>query len=400
MKGSTAARAGWLLALSYVGFVSLGLPDTILGAAWPAVRGELDLPVDAAGAALLLTTLGIVTSSVASGRLRARLGTGAVLVSSTLLAALSLLASSAAGNYTHMLAAAFVAGLGGGAIDACLNEHVARHHSARHMNWLHACWGVGASISPAVVASVLAREASWRVAYAGLGAVELLLVLAFFFTRSSWDAPASISEASSGTSDGHGLGGRALAGVVMFFFYGGLEAGVGLWASTLLTETRGTTRSFGGAAVAVYWGALCAGRFLIGVKADQWGASRVLRASVWWSLLAALALALPGTPAWFVVAALAALGLGLAPIYPLTMHDTPRRFGPARGTRLVGYQVAATSVGMASLPWISAGIATSIGLAYLPALLCALAGSITYLESARRAVGSTFSRATSRRQGP
>ncbi|HXU64889.1 MAG TPA: MFS transporter [Polyangia bacterium] len=157
-------RGAWVaLALSYVGFVSLGLPDTVLGAAWPAIRADLGLPLQAAGSAALLTTAGVVLSSTASGWVRSRLGTPAVLVASTVLAAAALALSGAARVWSTFLAAAFVAGLGGGAIDAALNHLVARRHSARHMNWLHACWGVGASLTPLLVAWMLQRGQSWGV---------------------------------------------------------------------------------------------------------------------------------------------------------------------------------------------------------------------------------------------
>lgn len=373
-----------LLVLSYVGFISLGLPDTVLGAAWPAMRHELGLPVERAGAVLLVTTVGVVLSSMASGHMRRRWGNGVVLVVCTTLAALALLASAVIQSFPQLLVAAVIAGLGGGAIDACLNDFMARHYSARHMNWLHASWGVGASLGPAVVASVLARGDSWRLAYGLLGGVELLLMLAFVRTRNSWsDEPAVAAEVSLQPQAAHARS-RVIASVLMFFAYGGVEAGAGLWASSLLIETHGTSAVLAGYAVAIYWGALCVGRFLIGAKADQWGPARVLRGAVYWSSLATLALAIPHTPTWFFIAALALLGFSLAPIYPLTMHDTPHRFGPELGARLVGYQVAACAVGIASGPWLIGMIAASSKLTVIPTLLAGLAMCVVGLESMRR----------------
>lgn len=374
-----------LLLLSYVGFVSLGLPDTVLGAAWPAIRAEFGLPLDAAGAAVLVTTGGVVVSSTASGWLRARIGAGLVLSASTVLAAVALVASGLAPRWSLLLMAAALAGLGGGAIDATLNDHVARHHSARHMNWLHACWGVGATLAPTVVAFVLARGYSWRTAYLALGTVEALLAFAFIATRASWqadgiaaagDATVTLSPEPARTA--------AFAGVAMFFFYGGLEAGAGLWAASVLVETRQLALAEASAAVGFYWGALCAGRFVIGVWADRVGPSRVLQSSVWAALIATAVLAVPGSPAALVVVALGALGFSLAPIYPLTMHDTPRRFSGQAGARLVGQQVAATSIGVASLPWLLGVIAERTTLAWLPAMLVVLAIMVIGLERARR----------------
>jgi fucose permease len=374
-----------LLFLSYVGFVSLGLPDTVLGAACPAMRAEFGLPLDAAGAAVLVTTGGVVLSSTASGWLRTHVSAGLVLSGSTILAAFALIASGLAPRWSLLLMAAGCAGLGGGAIDATLNDHVARHHSARHMNWLHACWGVGASIAPNVVAFELGRGQSWRAAYLGLGVVEAVLALSFVATRALWgnEVPAADGGGSAAATSPP-CPRAALASVAMFYCYGGLEAGTGLWAASLLAETRHASLAAAGAAVGFYWGSLCAGRFVVGVWADRVGPSRILTASVWAALVAVAVLAWPGTPAWFVVSALGALGFALAPIYPLAMHDTPRRFSGPAGGRLVGRQVAATAVGVASLPWLIGAIAQRMTLAWLPALLVILAVAVIALERARR----------------
>jgi len=382
-RASRQPHPGLLLVLSYVGFVSLGLPDTILGAAWPALRAELGLQLPAAGPLLLGTTAGVVVSSLASAAFRRRWGSGALLCASTVLAALALATSALARGYEHLLLAAIVAGLGGGAIDACLNDYVARHHSARHMNWLHACWGVGASLGPAVVSSVLARHGSWRSAYALLAAVEALLVLSFWFTRAQWSEDRPPLAANSGSARPLAERRAVWASVLLFFCYCGLEAGAGLWASSLLTETRGASPAFAGAAVAVYWGALCVGRFVIGSRADHWGPARVLRLSVAQALLAVGVLTLQGTPAWFVTVMLAWLGVSLAAIYPLAMHDTPRLFGQELGARVVSYQVAAGSVGIASVPWLLGWIAARTSLGVLPSLLVILAASVVVAERIR-----------------
>ena len=382
-KGDAVSRTRLLLVLAYLGFVSLGVPDIVLGAAWPAIRGEFGLPLDAAGAAVLLTTCGVVLSSAASARIRAQLGTGAVLIASTALASLALLLSAGAARWSHLLAAAALAGLGGGAIDATLNDHVARRHSARHMNWLHAFWGVGAAIAPLVVSSALALGASWRTAYIALGCGEALLGLSFVATRGLWaDSPPVPTTAPSAPLAHADAAMRA--SVLMFFCYGGLEAGVGLWITTLLTTTRGSSQASASAAVAIYWGALCAGRFVIGMVADRLGSERVLAAAVRLALIAALALVWRGTPAWFVCLVLAALGAALAPIYPLAMHATPRQFGAELGTRLVGYQVAAASLGVASLPWLLGALSRTLSIAWLPPALAVLALAVVLLERARR----------------
>ena len=385
LRSGLSRASALLLVLSYAGFVSLGLPDTVLGAAWPAMRAELGLPMDAAGGILLVTTAGVVVSGTATGWLRTRLGAGSVLWGSTALAALALIMNGLAPHWSLLLLAAACAGLGGGAIDATLNDHVARHHSARHMNWLHACWGVGAAIAPNVVALVLARGLSWRSAYFVLGAVEALLTLSFVATRGLWreDAVAADSDGPAQPTAAASRGAMR-ASLALFFCYGGFEAGAGLWASSLLVGTRGLTVASAGAAVGLYWGALCAGRFVIGAYADRIGPPRVLRVSVLAALLAVIALAVPRTPSTFAIGALAALGFALAPIYPLTMHDTPRRFPGPEGARLVGLQVAATALGMATMPWLIGAVAARTSLIYLPAQLTWLAGAVLVFEQLRR----------------
>lgn len=378
--GDAARR---LLRLSYVGFISLGLPDTVLGAAWPAMRAELGLPLDAAGAVLLISTAGVVVSSSLSSWLRLCWGTGSVLVISTVLAATALLSTALASQWVLVLVAAFLAGLGGGAIDASLNDHVARNYSARHLSWLHACWGIGAASAPLVVASVLATGTSWRYAYGALAVVELLLSLSFLRTAPLWHELADVAPLPT-QHQPLPLQWPMAASVLLFYLYGGLEAGAGLWTSSLLIETRGTSQAIGGAAVALFWSALTVGRIAIGARVDAIGPVRALRYATYLALLATSLLALPRTPVWFACLALGALGLSLAPIYPLAMHDTPSRFGVVWGTRLVGYQVAAASLGVATLPWLMGALAERLSLGMLPGFFVLLALTLIGLQHARR----------------
>jgi fucose permease len=373
------------LLLSYLGFVSLGLPDTVLGAAWPAIRADLGLPLDAAGLATMLTTAGIVVSSAGSARLRARLGTGAVLVASTALAAVALAVGAAAPRWAYLLGAAFLAGLGGGAIDASLNHLVARRYDARHINWLHACWGVGASLTPALVATLLARGASWRTPYAVLAVVEAALTFTFVASRRLWRDDGQAGTASRGRGTTRAVRAPMVASVLMFFCYGGVEGGTGLWATSLLTMTRGASPATAGALVSVYWGALTVGRFALGAAAEALGPARLLRAAVRSALVAAAAVAFPGTPIWFVGTTLALLGLSLAPVYPLAMHDTTTRFGEV-GARLIGYQVAAAALGIAVGPWLAGVVGARTTPAAIPLVLLALALATAVLERARATV--------------
>ncbi len=376
-----------LLVLSYVGFVSLGLPDSLLGAAWPAIRAELGLPLDAAGAAVLVATAGVVLSSVTSGRLLARVGTGTVLAASALLAGLALVGYAVAPSWGAMLAAAALAGCSGGAVDAALNGFVARHFSARHMSFLHASWGIGATAGPLTLAAALRQGASWRTAYGLVAAVELALALVFLLTLPRWRAAARAAAAGEGAGGGGAAGAppgplRATpamrASVLLFLVYGGLEAAAGLWGASLLVATKGATAPVAGAVMSLYWGALTVGRILAGALGGRGGAGErggdrtVMRASVA-ALGAAAVLCVPGLPLAGAAGALAGLGLALAPIYPAAMHETPRRFGAAAAVHLVGYQVAAASLGIALLPWLVGAIARRTSLHEVPPLLAGLA---------------------------
>jgi fucose permease len=217
--------------------------------------------------------------------------------------------------------------------------------------------------------------------------VEVLLALAFVATRPLWRTHALAADGGVDVALMQPPPRAALwASVALFYCYGGLEAGTGLWATSLLADTRHVSLASAGAAVSVYWGALCAGRFVCGAWADRIGPQRVLTATVWAALLAVVALAWPNTPAWFVGLALAALGLALAPIYPLAMHDTPRRFQGPAGARLVGQQVAATAIGVASLPWLLGVFAARVSLLWLPGMLTVLSAAVVLCERARRRV--------------
>lgn len=392
MTAEGTRRRAWVgLVLSYVGFISLGLPDTVLGAAWPAMRVELGAALDRAGLALLVTTAGVVISSSSSVTLQRRLGTGGVLVGCTAVASLALLLTGLARSFTMVLTAAFFAGLGGGAIDATLNAYVARNHSARHMSWLHAFWGVGATLAPAVVSFTLRRGASWRVAYAVLAIAELALSLAFFFTRWIWTTPAQPAARMSqgpGAATHPAIGARA-ASVALFFFESGAEASTGLWAASLLIESRGFSRAGAGAAVASYWAALLVGRIGFGALATRIAPLRLVRVALAFALAGCVGLGAPGLPDAAAVACLALVGLALAPVYPLVMHDTPARFGAATGDKLVSAQVAAAAVGVAVLPWALGFLGRSHGLVWIPRLVAVvvlLTYALTFLRARVRPV--------------
>lgn len=392
-EGARSRGAPVLLALSYVGFISLGLPDGMLGAAWPAMRAELGLPLDGAGQALLLATAGTVFSSLLSGRLLGRVATSTVLAASTALSAAALLLYAQASSWAFVLGAAVLAGFGGGAVDAALNGFVARHYDVWHMNWLHGCWGVGATVGPLTVAAALVGGRPWRAAYLALFLVQAALALAFVFTRSLWrnepDPSGATTAAGPRAPEALRLTPAMRANVLFFFVYTGVEAGVGLWGASLLVITRGLSPPLASLALSGYWGMLMAGRFLLGALAERIGPARLLSRCCWIAVGALLVTSVSDIPLFLMVAALGILGLALAPIYPLVMHDTPRRFGANAARHLVGYQVAAGSAGIAILPWLVGFIAQRSSLLVIPPALAALAAGLVLLERRRRSAGQS-----------
>jgi fucose permease len=392
IRSQPGSGAGVLLVLSYVGFISLGLPDSIFGAAWPAVQRELALPLAWGGHVTLLSTAGVVLSSAVSGHLLARPPIGRVLATSTALAAIALLMYARARGWPVFLCAALLAGCGGGAVDAALNRFVATHYSARHMSWLHGCWGIGATLGPLSVAGALALQRSWRSGYFAVALVELGLALAFVATARRWsegtspvalEAHASAEAPAPARTPAEAAAMRA--GVAFFFVYCGIEASVGLWGASLLTTTRAASMSLAGSAVSVYWGMLMLGRFVLGAAAQRLGPHRLLTACCLGALVALLAMSVPGTSVGWVSAALALLGFALAPMYPLLMHETPRRFQPATARVMVGYQVAAGGVGIALVPWLMGLLAARSSLHVVPPALALLALALLQLRT-------TFSR--------
>jgi len=392
-------RAGRVaLLLSYVGFVSLGLPDSVLGAAWPVMRRELGFPLDAGGVIVMVAMGGTIVSSAASGHVLRHASTGIVLASSSLLAAVALGLYASAADWPRMLIAALLAGFGGGAVDAVLNRFIAENYPLRHMTWLHGCWGVGATLGPTTLAVALRAGHSRRDAYLVLALAESTLALAFLATRGRWqpsDARSSRAKAEGDVPPGRpALSPGMYASVGCFLVYSGVEASIGLWGASLLIEVHGASLALASQLIAIYWGLLTAGRFLFGLIVARLGQSRLLALCFWTALIALTGLSVPALPLAGATLAIGLLGLALAPIYPLLMHDTPARFGADVSPRLVGYQVAAAATGIAAIPWSLGALAQRTSLQSLPPLLVALAALLLALDRARtrgRAVAETAS---------
>lgn len=377
-----AARPGPLLiALAYIGFVSLGLPDAVIGVAWPSVRDRFQLPQDAVGLVFAASGLGYFVTSFFSGRLTHALGLGLLLAASTGLVAAAMFGFAVAPLWVLFVGCAVVHGLGSGAIDAGLNGYAAHALSARHMNWLHACYCFGAMLGPVLMTSVLTSGRHYSTGYTIVGGVMLSLAVVFLATRPRWGQAAAqaVTDAPTVATLEALRHPAVLTQAALFFLYTGLEMTLSQWAFTVLTESRGVAVRPAGLAVGVYWGSIGVGRVVFGVYAERIGIDRLLR----YCLLAATAGA-----ALFAVAAsvetafagLALAGFGLAPVFPCLMTRTPQRLGAGLSAHAVGFQVGAAMIGAAAVPGVLGMIARGAGLEAVPVGAAALAGLVWLLH--------------------
>ncbi|MEJ3744439.1 MFS transporter [Actinomycetes bacterium KLBMP 9797] len=356
--------------LAYLSFISIALPDGLLGVAWPSMRHTLHQPVAAVGLLPPIAVVSSILASAATGYLVGRTGIGRLLAVSTALAAIALAAQAVAPAFWVVLAAAAVLAVGSGAIDAGLNAHAARHFNARRITWMHGCYGLGAAAGPLVVAGTADLGLSWRWAFGAVAVVLALLAVGFAGAARSWTAPpaparswtaqpapapswtAAPAPAPSWTAAPapapSTVAGRASwSGAPVFALQNGLESCATLWAYTYLTGARGVAPAVGAAAVSGYWIALVVGRLVLGPVADRVGARRVLVAGLAGMAGGAALAMLPGAAA---IAGVVLLGFAAAPMFPLLTLTTADRVGAARADRSIGLQVAAAAAGSALLP--------------------------------------------------
>jgi fucose permease len=372
-------RAILLLLIIYLGFISLGLPDGTLGVAWPAVYPELGLPIGLAGTILTIGTLLTGTTGFCSGWIIARWRTGPVVLVSGLLTAGGMFILAQAQGALWLYAAAVPLGIGAGAVDAGLNGYVARHYSGKHMNWLHACWGIGATSGPFIIGWALGAGHGWRGGYLLISGIQVSLAVLFLLTLGLW------SKVPERRFEDHHDGGReapttpahSFAGwlsPLIFAFYVAVETTIGLWSGTVLVVRRGFAPETAAWCVAGFFGALTAGRIGVGFMVEHWGNRRVVNLGAWTAVAGLVgftfAANVPGA-----VLTLAVTGVGLAPIYPGLMHEVPRRFEPGAVQTIIGRQSGGAAFGAAVLPAVAGWVAQH-SLAAVPWLALAVLGTM------------------------
>jgi fucose permease len=344
-----------LLALVYAAFISIGLPDGMFGVAWPPMRADFAAPLASAGWVTVVMTSASAVSGFASGWVLARLGTGRVVAISGVLTALALLGFGVAPSFGWILLLTLPLGLGAGSVDAGLNHFVARHYNARQMNWLHGCWGIGATIGPMVMGAALAGAAGWQGGYRIVGGLQLALAIVLVSTLALWarepeHASADPTDASATRANTAVPAWAPWLAASLYLVYATIEVGTGLWAASILVDGRGMAPSAAGVWVAGFFGAIMAGRFAIGLVAVRLGNRALVRAGILIALVGAALFAVRDVPAGMALLGLVLLGLGCAPIYPSLMHEATRRFDPETARRVIGRQVAFAYIGCALGP--------------------------------------------------
>ena len=358
-----------LLPLIYLSFISLGLPDGLLGAAWPAIYPAFGVNVSASGMVFMIISVGTVISSLQSDRMTSRFGSGKVTAVSVAMTCMALFGFSTCRSFPMLCLWAIPYGLGAGGVDASLNNYVALHYESRHMSWLHCMWGIGATVGPYIMGAVLSGGGVWNSGYRIIGFVQLVLVAILFLSLPIWKT----GEAVGDDPENHQVltlkqifaipGAKEI--MVTFFCYCALEQTAGLWAASYLVLNRGigaeTAAGFG----SMFFLGITIGRFLNGFLAMRLSDSQLIRMG-FGIIAAGIALILLPFGNLLALAGLIVVGLGCAPVYPCIIHSTPEHFGPEKSQALVGVQMASAYVGISLMPPLFGLIADHVSIALFP----------------------------------
>ncbi|MBN1892660.1 MAG: MFS transporter [Clostridiales bacterium] len=396
-----------LLIVIFLAYISLGLPDGLIGVAWPEIREQFALPLAGAGFMSVLGTIGATISSFSSGHVIKRIGTGKMVLISCALTGFAIFGFSASFCFPMLVLFSIPHGFGAGGVDSALNHFVSKHLTSRHMNWLHACWGIGASIGPLIMTYAILWTHSWNNGFLVVALIQLGLAVVFAVTLPEWkkadrkksvagsadtqpesDEQTDPDDSDKTTSsvkkpfsvrfrDGfleifrrHGL----LAAMLTFFFYVGAEALIGFWSPTYLRLARGVSIENAGLWVAIYYGCITVGRIIFGIFVEKIGTRNAIKLGIGLSLLGFGLLLLPVSTTALCPIGLGLIGFGFAPMFPCVMQDTPLRFGSFSAIA-IGYQLGMANIGYTLLPLAVAALAdiTTLHLIPIGALLFLLA---------------------------
>lgn len=360
-----------LLVIIYFAFISLGLPDSLLGSAWPVMHTQLDVPLSYAGIITMIIAGGTIISSLMSDRLTRKLGAGLVTAISVMMTAAALFGFSVSGSLIFLCLWAVPYGLGAGAVDAALNNYVALHYSSRHMNWLHCFWGVGAAVSPYIMGYCLISGAGWNMGYRSVSGIQVVLTAILFISLPLWKRKAMTHNSgeahAASLSLSHALKIKGVKFVLVTFFgYCALESTAGLWASSYLVQYRGINPETAARFASLFFLGITVGRFLCGFIAEKAGDKRLIRFGIITIMIGVVLVGLPVGINILALIGLVIIGLGCAPVYPSIIHSTPSNFGKENSQAIIGIQMACAYTGSTLMPPLFGAIADHISIGAYP----------------------------------
>lgn len=378
-----------LLALIYVSFISLGLPDSLLGSAWPQMQESLGVSLSLGGVISFLITASTILSSLMSHQVIQRFGTGAVTMCSVALTALALFVFSLSNSFFALCLWAIPYGLGAGSVDAALNNFVALHCKAKHMSWLHCFWGIGATGGPYIMGLCLSRGMGWQAGYRTISFLQMALTLILLLSLPLWkkqELPLSGGETVRPQTPQWG---KLLkrpgvkAALTAFFFYSALELTTGLWGSSYMVAVRGISAETAAKWISLFYLGITAGRFFSGFLTLRFSDDAMVRLGEITAIVGILLILLP-LHNLFLCLGLILTGLGCAPIYPSLLHATPQRFGKSLSQSLMGTQMAISYLGSTTMPPVSGFLSEKISMGLYPVLLLVFALCMTILTEKGR----------------
>ena len=374
-----------LLAIIYIAFISLGLPDSLLGAAWPVVHEDLGAPMSYAGIISMIIAFGTVVSSLQSDRLTLWLGTGKVTAISVAMTATALLGFSASSEFWMLCLWAIPYGLGAGGVDAALNNYVALHYRSWHMSWLHCMWGVGAATGPYIMGMALEMGTGWPAGYHIIAVMQVVLTIILFASLPLWKERKDEVQADSGHKR-KPLSLREIFWIpgareilVAFFCYSAVEQTCGLWASSFLNLSKGISAEQAASFGAMFFIGITVGRAINGFFAMRMHDESMIRMGQVLILLGIVTVMLPAGDA-VALAGLILIGLGCAPIYPCIIHSTPTHFGKDKSQAIIGVQMAAAYIGTMLMPPLFGILANHLSISLLPIYLLVLVAIMAFMH--------------------
>lgn len=378
-----------LLALIYVSFISLGLPDSLLGSAWPQMQESLGVSLSLGGVISFLITASTILSSLMSHRVIQRFGTGGVTMCSVAMTALALLGFSLSDSFLVLCLWAIPYGLGAGSVDAALNNFVALHCKAKHMSWLHCFWGIGATGGPYIMGLCLSRGMGWQAGYRTISFLQMALTLILLLSLPLWEKQEQPLSGGETVRPQTPQWGKLLkrpgvkAALTAFFFYSALELTTGLWGSSYMVAVRGISPETAAKWISLFYLGITAGRFFSGFLTLRFSDDTMVRLGEGTAIVGIILLLLP-LHNLFLCVGLILTGLGCAPIYPSLLHATPQRFGKSLSQSLMGTQMAISYLGSTTMPPVSGFLSEKISMGLYPVLLLVFALCMTILTEKGR----------------